>query len=398
MSAIVAASDVAARLATLERDLIGARHFDIGFPGAVDLEFPELADLMCGQLLNNIGDPRDPGHGRNHTKGFELEVVDLVADWLHAPEGRWGYVTSGASEGTEHALDEAWQTYRDVVVYASAAVHYSVIKAVRRQKLSLVQVATEPGGRMDLADLHAELRLRRDRPAAIVATVGTTMTEAIDDVAGITAVCDRLAISRRRIHVDAALSGIPLALLPDGQRPAFDFAAGATSIVVSGHKFLGTGHPCGVLVYAESPYVRAGRTVPYTGSLDTTVLGSRSGHTPLLLWLSLMRLGADGHRARATAARNLAEYTCGRLTELGWNAWRHEHAFTVVLDRPPAAVTSRWVLADDGYRAHLITMPGVTQTQIDDFITDLATTRPHTAGPASRRASTLATLLGKAPS
>lgn len=364
-----------------------ARRFDIGYPGATDLSFPELSEWLTGQLLNNIGDPYDPGHGRNHTKHMEQQVISTLAGWLNAPPGHWGYVTGGASEGTEHALDEARQEYPDVVVYASAAAHYSVVKAARKLRLPLVQVGVRTDGQMDIDDLAIELRQRRERPAIIVATAGTTMTEAIDDVEGIVGVCERLAVLRRRIHVDAALSGVPLALLPDGQRPRFDFAAGATSIVVSGHKFLSTLMPCGVVIYAQSPYTRAGRAVAYTGALDTTVGGSRSGHTPLILWTSLMRHGAEGHRARAEAARELASYACQQLLDIGWPAWRNPHAFTVVLDLPPRLVRDKWVLADDGQRAHLITMPGITRDQIDEFIADVRRAVRSPAAGAGIRAT-----------
>jgi histidine decarboxylase len=123
--------------------------------------------------------------------------------------------------------------------------------------------------------------------------------------------------------------------------------------------------------------VRAGRTpgrcVDYIASVDTTITGSRSGHTPLLLWYALARYGVDGLRARAEAARRLAAYTQARLTEIGWEAWRNPHAFTVVLKTPPPAVTSRWVLANgsDGW-SHVICMPGVTAAQIDRFVGDVA--------------------------
>jgi hypothetical protein len=96
------------------------------------------------------------------------------------------------------------------------------------------------------------------------------MTEAVDDVARIVAVCDRQAVTRRRIHVDAALSGIPLSLLPEPLRPSFDFASGATSMVVSGHKFLSTLMSCGILIYARSPYAPVGGRVTYIGCTDTT--------------------------------------------------------------------------------------------------------------------------------
>jgi histidine decarboxylase len=366
-----AATDPHTVLAELHTATKAARWYDIGFPGATDLAFPELAEWFTNQLLNNIGDPYDPGHGRNHTKGIEQQVITIVGDLLRAPASRWGYVTTGATEGNLHAADEAWQRFPDVVVYTSTAAHYSVAKAARLLKLPLVMVRTDDTGRIDLGDLHGELARRRDRAAMIVATAGTTMTEAVDDVATITAVCEQLAIRRRRIHVDAALSGLPLALLPDADRPPFDFAAGATSMVISGHKFLSTLMPCGVLVYAQPPYA-TGSHIAYTGSADTTITGSRSGHTPLLLWWALSSLGEAGLRRRAEQSRALAAYTHQQLQQIGWPAGRNPHAFTVTLDNPPPVVRGRWVLADDGRTAHIVCMPGVTTAQIDTFIADLA--------------------------
>nr|MDT0658745.1 pyridoxal-dependent decarboxylase [Micromonospora sp. DSM 115978] len=358
------------------------RRYDIGFPGARDVTFPALADIMTGLLLNNVGDPWDLGHGRAHTKQIEQQVIGIVADMLRAPAGAWGYVTGGSSEGTLHALDEAWQRYSDLVVYTSAESHYSVAKSARLLRLPLVMVRTDDTGRMDVADLTGEIARRRDRPAMIVATAGTTMREAVDDVAAITAACDDLAVTRRRIHVDAALSGIPLALLPAETRPGFDFTAGATSMVISGHKYLSTLMPCGVLVYAEPPRTPTGGRIAYTGSADTTITGSRSGHTPLLLWWTLTTLGVDGLRHRAQAARDLAAYTHRELQRIGWPSGLNPHAFTVTLGQPPPLITAKWTMASDGQTAHIVCMPGVAQDQIDEFITDLTAARPPASPPA----------------
>jgi histidine decarboxylase len=239
---------------------------------------------------------------------------------------------------------------------------------------------------MSIDDLARILRRHRRQPAMIVATCGTTMTEAVDDVAAIARTCDSIGITRRRIHVDAALAGIPHALLPEGSTPGFDFPAGATSIVVSGHKFLGTLEACGVVVYATRPRFAGHGQVSYTGSADTTITGSRSGHTVLRLYTSVTRIGADGHRIRAEAARDLAAYTAKRLADIGWPHRRNPHAFTVVLDLPPAAVLDRWVLAHDHRRAHVITMPGIRHAQIDDFITDLHAATAAPPIPRRRRA------------
>jgi histidine decarboxylase len=59
------------------------------------------------------------------------------------------------------------------------------------------------------------------------------------------------------------------------------------------------------------------------------------------------------------------------LTEIGWPAHRHPHAFTVVLRTPPETVTKKWVLAGDSQWSHIITMPGVVADQIDAFVQDL---------------------------
>jgi histidine decarboxylase len=370
-------------IADLHFGLRQARWFDIGFPGAVDLVFPDLAGLLTSQLLNNVGDPYDLGHSRNHTKLVEQQVVDIVADLLRAPAGRWGYVTTGATEGNLHAMHEAWQRYPDTVVYTSTACHYSVVKSARLLKLPLIMVRADETGQMDYDDLTRQLGMRSDRAAVIVATAGTTMTEAIDDIARIVDVCQQLAITRRCIHVDAALSGIPLALLPDGQRPAFDFTAGATSMVISGHKFLSTLMPCGVLVYAQSPATPVNGRVAYTGSADTTITGSRSGHTPLILWHALRSMGTDGLRARAESSRQLATYTYRQISHLGWEARLNKYAFTVVLRTPPQAVRDKWVLADDGQWSHIVCVPGITVTQIDEFVSDLraAITASRPSGP-----------------
>src|SRR5262249_46953745 len=159
------------------------------------------------------------------------------------------------------------------------------------------RVRADHSGQIDYFDLEAQVERNRDRPAIVVANIGTTMTEAIDDVRRIHQILDSLAIRRRYVHADAALSGIPLALLNPDQRPGFDFVDGADSLIVSGHKFLGTPMPCGVVVVKESLCARLTRTGVYTGSPDTTITCSRSGHAALLIWYALRSCGIDGLRA-----------------------------------------------------------------------------------------------------
>ncbi|KAB1913669.1 hypothetical protein F8274_09870 [Micromonospora sp. AMSO31t] len=170
-------------------------------------------------------------------------------------------------------------------------------------------------------------------------------------------------------------SGVPLALAAG--RPTLRLDASVDSISVSGYKFLGTPVPCGVVLTRRTLQQQLAPYANYTGTVDTTISGSRSGHSALLLWYAIRSLGHDGLRQRAERARELAAYAVARLNEVGWPAWRHEHAFTVVFPTPPPAVTAKWVLASSAGRSHLICMPGVTREAVDDFVSDVAAGGPR---------------------
>ncbi|MFI6823225.1 histidine decarboxylase [Micromonospora sp. NPDC050187] len=369
--------DVTAVLDHLVREADAAAATSIGFPGAVDLDQTGVMARLGTRLWNNIGDLQDPG-GVAHTRVLERAVVAWVADLLAMPaDDRWGYVTTGGTEGNLSALHAAHRRYPTARIYYSTAAHYSVPKVVEILGARAVVVDARPDGEMDYAHLAAQVRKRRRWPAIVVATAGTTLTEAVDDHIRVRAVLDEHGVAGH-LHVDAALSGIPLAL--DG-RLRFDDAGGIGSITVSGHKFLGTPTPCGAVLIRDS--VRAdGNRVAYTDTVDTTITGSRCGLAAALLWHAIATHSREGQRWRASEARTLAAYTVYQLTAAGWPAWRHPHAFTVVLPTPPEPVRKKWLLAADGDTSHIICMPGVTRGQIDAFVADIAAAAP--LGPVPR--------------
>src|SRR5262249_29574206 len=219
-------------------------------------------------LLNNLGAPSIAGLSPWHVKDFEREAVDLLADLLRAPAGdRWGYVTGGATEGTLYGLWLARRLHPRGVVYHTTASHPSVAKAVDVLGMPSVVLRTDEYGELDYRDLADQVGRLRHRPAVVVANVGTTMSESTDDVRQILRVLDSVPVRavRRFGLADAALSGIPLALLDPTDRPGFDLHDGADAVVVSGHKFLATPMPCAAVVVKASTVARA-PTVAYTGS------------------------------------------------------------------------------------------------------------------------------------
>ncbi|MEU3455264.1 histidine decarboxylase [Micromonospora sp. NPDC006766] len=361
--------DIDAVLDQLVREADAAVPTTIGFPGAVDLDQRKVLALLGNRLWNNIGDPSDEG-GVAHTRLLERKVIAWVADAVSMPaDDRWGYVTTGGTEGNRAALRAAYRRHPTARIYYSAAAHYSIPKEVGDLGAGArsVVVAARPDGEMDYADLAAQIRRRRRWPAIVVATAGTTMTEAIDDTTRIRAVLAEYDMAGH-LHVDAALSGIPLAL--DG-RLQLDDSSGIGSIAISGHKFFGLSIPCGVVLIRNS--IRSQDTrIAYTGTLDTTITGSRNGLAAALLWHTIATHGREGHRWRASEARTLAAYAVYQLTAAGWPAWRHPHAFTVVIKTPPKPVGKKWLISTDGDTSHIICMPGISKAQIDAFVADIA--------------------------
>jgi len=379
--------DVAGVVQTLLDRAEQAAPTNIGKPGAVDIDYAPVLGLFQ-RLFNNVGDPGTDPEGEAHTKALERAVIGWCADLFALPAGdRWGYVTSGGTEGNLAALHIAHRRYRarrrglagrlghdealgaEPLVFYSRAAHYSIAKVVEIIGADGVLVDVDDRDEMDYRHLAELVAVHRDRPAIVVATAGTTMFEAVDSTRRIDAILRRYDVRHRHVHVDAALAGFPLAL--DGTL-RLDAASGVHSVAVSAHKFLGTPIPGGLVLIRDSVRTQ-GRHIAYTATPDTTVSGSRCGQTAALIWYAIAKYGLDGHRARAAAARELAAYTTERLRAIGWPAWRHRDAFTVVLHTPPVTVTRKWMLSTDGDWSHAVCMPGITHAQMDAFVADLAT-------------------------
>ena len=366
-------ADLRKRLAQLLDESRAASQQILGFPAALDYDHDELAPWLH-QFLNNVGDPFvEPFHAMT-TKQLEIEVLEFFADLFRAPKDDWwGYITSGSTECNLYALYVARETLPGARIYYSQAAHYSVPKNIHILGCKGEVIATLPSGEMDYADLRQKLRAHGDTQAIVMATIGTTMTEAKDNVAEITKTLRSAGVTRSYIHADAALAGPYTALLEP--RWPFDFADGADSVSISGHKFIGCPMACGVVLVRKSLKDALSQQLNYTGSPDTTISGSRNGHTALLLWYAIKRQGHEGIRQRARLGLGLAAYAHQQLQRIGWESWRNPNALTVMLKAPGDALIRKWQLASADGWSHIICMPSVTRSRIDSFIQDLNTTR-----------------------
>jgi aromatic-L-amino-acid/L-tryptophan decarboxylase len=274
-----------------------------------------LAELLAAALnVNAMSWEASPG-------GTELEHVatDHLRRLLGLPEPLFGEITDTASTSTLYALAAAREYAADLRVrelglagrdlprlrvYCSDEAHSSVDKAVLTLGLGLggvrrVRTDDELSMTADaLAAAIAEDRKAGVRPLAVVASVGTTSTTAIDPVREIARVCRE---ERLWLHVDTAYGGAA-AVVPE-MRWVLDGCELADSLVVNPHKWLFVPMDCSVLftrrpemlarAFSLTPPILAGSP---GGAVDLMDYGLALGRRfrALKLWFVLRYFGAEG--------------------------------------------------------------------------------------------------------
>ena len=191
------------------------------------------------------------------------ELEEVTTDWLRQmlglSDGWSGVIQDTASTATLVALicarerGSAYAATRGglqgggppLVVYASSQSHSSVDKAALlagfgREYLRVVPV--DAGFAMRADALDQAIRSDRDkglRPCAIVATIGSTATTALDPLMAIAEVARANEVW---MHVDAAMAGSAM-ILPEC-RTLWAGIEGADSLVINPHKWLGASFDC----------------------------------------------------------------------------------------------------------------------------------------------------------
>jgi len=341
----------------------------VGYPCNAVFDYAELWPFLK-YSVNNVGDPFEASNYRLHTREMECEVIKFFAELTHLPEeDYWGYVTNGGSEGNLYGVFLARETLPNAMVYYSEDTHYSVGKAMRILDVNSIMIRRQDNGEFDYDDLRESIKIHRDVPAIVFTTVGTTMTGAVDNIPLIKEMLRDMAMGNHYIHADAALSGMiqPFVEEPEG----WDFASGIDSISISGHKFIGSPIPCGVVLASRRNMERIARSVEYVGALDTTLMGSRNGITPLFLWYAIKRHGIEGFTKWARGCLEMAEYAVEAFAKHGIKAWRNKNGNTVIFPKPSQAVLDKWQIAVHGRIAHIITMQHVTKETIDAIVKDV---------------------------
>jgi aromatic-L-amino-acid decarboxylase len=263
---------------------------------------------------------------RTSPAATELEQVALgwLRDLMRLPPAFEGVIYDTASISVLHALAAA----REVVVpdvrtrgmlgrpdlprvrvYQSAHTHSSADKSVILLGLGKDAITHIPGDdhhamRVDLLrQAIAADRAAGIVPLAVIATIGTTSSTAIDPVDAIADVCEAEGIW---LHVDAAYAGV-MAMVP-AWRDTFKGMERADTVVVNPHKWLFTPFDCSVLYCRRmdvlrqafslvAEYLKTTEAQSVKNLMDTGVQLGRKFRA-LKLWMVLRYFGAEGIRAR----------------------------------------------------------------------------------------------------
>ena len=297
------------------------------------------------------------------------ELEEVMTDWLRQMIGlgeAWrGVIQDTASTSTLVALISAREKISNyalagkglqdggapLVVYVSGHAHSSVDKAATLAGFgaaNIRHVAVDDAFAMRPEALRAAIEADRAagrRPCAIVATVGTTTTTAIDPLAPIGAIAREFGVW---LHVDVAMAGSAM-ILPEC-RWMFDGIEAADSLVLNPHKWLGAAFDCSAYFVQDPQHlVRVMSTNPsyLQSSVDGAVVNYRDWGIPLgrrfralKLWFLIRSQGVAALQARLRRdienARWLAEEVRQRPH---WRVLAPVHLQTVCLRHEPPGLS-----------------------------------------------------------
>lgn len=265
------------------------------------------------------------------------------------------------------------------VIIAAETAHYSIGKAADLFGIRLISVKAQANGAICLTDFEQKIQAHAHRPLIVIATAGTTVHGAIDDVRGMKHALDKhMKPDNFTIHLDGAYLGILLPILKafEGVRDYFR-ELGVGTITISGHKFLGVPVICGaVLTYRDYLIQDDSDAIAYLwGMKDVVLSGSRSGFNPIVFDKVARRydLHTDAALLKNIVATNLAnaDYFEQALKKLfpGQKDAIQRTYFNLMFPRPSDFLMKRYQLMPTSQnQAAACVMINVDKPLIDEFV------------------------------
>jgi aromatic-L-amino-acid/L-tryptophan decarboxylase len=348
-AALDAAADV------LDVSLSQSRPRYLAYIGSSGLEIGVLGDALMASHDVNVA------VSSGAADLLEAQTIRWVGQFVGFSDSARGLLAAGGTISNLTALTAAREravpgvrqsgmSGHTLALYCSAEAHYSVRRAAEVLGIGGANVRAIPidaRRRMD-AGACAEA-IDRDRragviPVAVVATAGTTLTGAVDDIDALADVCRERDVW---LHVDGAY-GLPAARTR-GAGALFAGLSRADSATVDAHKWLYVPKSCSVLLVHDAGALE--RTFSHHEAYIPHELGGHELHavdrsleysrplSSLKLWLAFTVHGAAG--IRAAIERNLAE---ARLLA---SLLRDDPRFELLMDPPLSVVCFRPTGAGD---------------------------------------------------
>ena len=296
-----------------------------------------VAEMLAAGLNANLG-------GRDHAPvEVEREVVQWTRLIFGFPESATGLFVAGTSMANLIAVVIARDTAlgfdvrrhgiaaetKGLTAYASTAVHGCIGKAMDISGIgsdALRLIPVDPRHRIDLGALERAIQTDRDAgftPFLVVGSAGTVDTGAIDDLAGISELCQR---EKLWFHVDGAYGA--LAMLAPALAPQLKGIERADSLAFDFHKWGQVPYDAGYILVRDGELHRNAFASP-GAYLQRTQRGLAAGSTwpcdlgpdlsrgfrALKTWMTLKVYGTDALGAVISRTCELARYLESRILE-----------------------------------------------------------------------------------
>ncbi len=312
--ALDAAADV------LDVSLTQARPRFFAWIGGSGLEIGVLGDaLMASHDVNVAVSSGAATPLERQTVRWTGEFVGFApsADGLMAAGGTISNLTAltAARERALPGVRHAGTAGHQLALYCSAEAHYSVHRAAEVLGIggrNVRAIAIDANRRMDPVACAGAIDADRRAgivPVAVVATAGTTLTGAVDDLSALADVCAQREVW---LHVDGAY-GLPAAATALAG-PLFAGLDRVDSATVDAHKWLYVPKACSVLLVRDRDALEAAFThdesyIPHTDREDTHPVDRTLEYSrplsALKLWLAFRVHGSLA--IRAAIERNLRQ-------------------------------------------------------------------------------------------
>jgi glutamate/tyrosine decarboxylase-like PLP-dependent enzyme len=253
------------------------------------------------------------------------------------PQTSSGVINSGGTLSNIHAIITARNHFlksndgdvskskAKLVLFASEHAHISIKKAAMISGLgidSLIYVKADANGKMIVPDLIAKIddaKLAGQKPFAIVATLGTTITGNIDPIEEIAFVCKKENIW---LHADAIYGGA--LILSQKEKHRLNGIEKADSISFNPQKWMHVSKTCSLLIFRDGDILKKYFSMKafytkeqneFVNLSEISIQGTKHSEC-LKLWLSILSIGLSGYEVMIDNSLAITEKFVHRLKQI----------------------------------------------------------------------------------